>query len=84
MKYTIETTEKGCRETLEFIDDALGPMALTAEHIRTDNGSRCITNMIINQMRGLGYAEEIIDSAEDVLSSMRTLEFMRLGEYMNC
>lgn len=84
MKYMIETTAKGCKETLKLNDNTLGPLILTAEHVRTDSGSKCITKTLDQQMRDLGYSEEIVDVSDTVLDAMHAYEFMRLDEYLSC
>lgn len=55
MKYTIETTENGCRETIVMNNGN----TYTKRHRKTFYGSECKDEESCNQMENDGYCEEM-------------------------
>lgn len=80
MKYTIEATESGCMETLTFNDKVLGRVKLTRNHTRTDFGSVCREGEFVDQLKPLGYSEEVIEKADECFGLFTTLNFMEFAE----
>lgn len=75
MKYTIETTEKGCIETLE-----VKGKIFTKETYRTYYG--CSSNDVnfAEQLEECGYDDEILDRVNDLYDGFAALEFLELAE----
>ena len=85
MKYIIETTPTGCKETLIYNDDKLGETVIEntatfidACNIKLDNPS----NTIVNQMKLLGFSEEIIEQAEELTGINPMFKFCQLNELL--
>lgn len=76
MKYTIETTETGCIETLEFSDGS----KFTRRNEKTDTGCRCLDDEFSEQLEENGFCEEILDKVYDLFDSFIALEFMEIAE----
>ncbi len=70
-KYSIETTENGCVETLTFNDDVLGPQVLTRTHtIIDDSTTECKDATFANTLRNMGYNDEIVEAATTCFDTM--------------
>lgn len=82
MKYILETTESGCKATLEFEDDKLGTIKLERNIERTPEGCSCKDSNFVESMNELGYCEEILDKAEVCFNSFRELGFIELAMLM--
>ena len=76
MKYTIETTENGCVETLEFTDGS----KFEVRSERTLYGGRGIGKGFATQLKENGFCEEVIEKVEDVFDRFMTLQFLELAE----
>ena len=76
MKYTIETTENGCVETLEFADGS----KFVKRSERTESGCKGIGKGFVAQLEEDGFCEEIIEKVEEVFDGLMTLNFLELAE----
>ena len=77
MKYTIESTEKGCIETIELDDGR----QYTREHTRTSFGSKCEDLDFSEQMDNNGIADdEFLDKVYDTFDSFLASNFMDMAE----
>lgn len=76
MKYTIETTDYGCIETIEFNDGE----KFTKRTERTESGCRSIDKDFYEQMELTGICEEILDIVCDQYDGFGTLNFLKLAE----
>lgn len=76
MKYTIETTENGCIETITLNDGS----QYSKRHTRTDYGSREEDDEFWEQMERSGICEEILDKVCDLFDGFFASEFMRIAE----
>ena len=76
MKFTIETTNDGCMETLELHDGS----KYTKRHIKTSFGSQCEDLAFADQMVLDGICEEIVDKVYDVFDGFLPSEFMDIAE----
>lgn len=79
MKYTIETTEYGCIETLEFSDGS----KFTKRHKRTENGCDAMDKPFRTQLLMDGFCEEIVDLVDENFDSFLPLHFLELVELDN-
>lgn len=75
MKYSIETTEKGCIERLE-----IAGKKLELETIRTDFGSRRLGKCFTDQLEEMGFDDETVEKVDDTFNSFMTLHFIQLQE----
>ena len=76
MKYTIETTENGCIETLEISDE----VKLKKETKRTDWGCESFDKDFSDQLEERGFDGEVVDKVFDEFDGFRTLNFMEIAE----
>lgn len=76
MKYTIETTENGCVETLEFADGS----KFTKRSERTDFGYKSLDNDFSDQLEENGFCEEILAKVYDLFDGFITIDFLSLAE----
>lgn len=76
MKYTIETTENGCLETLEFSDGT----KFTKESVRVDGGCQSKDKNFANQLEMKGFSEELVDCAYDLFDGFVSLEFLEMAD----
>lgn len=76
MKYTIETTEDGCRETIVMNNGN----TYTKRHRKTFYGSECKDEEFCNQMENDGYCEEMLEKIYDVFDSFLASEFMDIAK----
>lgn len=83
MRYTIETTEKGCKETLLIQDTILGEIELVREHERTNTGCRCVDNEFHESLEKYGYSEEVLNSIYNCFDSFFAMDFIRLAEELD-
>lgn len=76
MKYMIETTNKGCVETLELHDGS----KYIKRHTKTSYGSQCEDDDFADQMNADGICEEILEKVYDVFDGFLPGEFMDIAE----
>lgn len=76
MKYTIESTETGCVETIELNDGS----KYTKKHTRMSYGSRCEDSEFAEQMDNDGICDEIIDKVYDTFDGFLASSFMDIAE----
>lgn len=76
MKYTIETTDKGCIETLEISDKEKFQM----ESIKIKGGCRALGNSLAEQLEEAGYCEEIVEKVDEIYDGFENLDFLELAE----
>ena len=76
MKYTIETTETGCIETLEFSDGS----KFEKRTERTDCGCTSLDDEFSEQLEENGFCEEILDKVYDLFDGFIALEFLGIAE----
>ena len=79
MKYTIETTEYGCIETLEFSDGS----KFTRRNERTYYGCKAIDDEFDVQLVKDGFCEEIVEKIDELFSGFFSLHFLELAELDN-
>lgn len=79
MKYTIETTDKGCIETLEISDKE----KFQRESIKIKGGCRALGKSLAKQLEEAGYCDEIVDKVYDLYDGCETLDFIQLAELIN-
>ena len=82
MKYTLETTETGCRATLEFEDSKIGTVRLMRNIERVPGGCQSRDQDFLDSMTELGYNDEILDKVNECFSNFMELEFIELHEIM--
>lgn len=75
MKYTIETTDDGCVETLE-----IGGDKFTKAHKRTVDGCQAKDDEFHEQLEAAGYCEEILDLVYETYDGFQALNFLKLAE----
>lgn len=75
MKYTIQLTGHGCIETLELKDGTKLSVEWVGDfwEIKSKNPS------LTDQLKKLGYDEEILEAAENLFDGMHTMDFVVLG-----
>lgn len=76
MKYTIETTENGCRETI-VLDDG---REYIKRHKKTFFGSECLDKEFCEQMEGEGICEEMLEKIYDIFDSFLANDFMDIAQ----
>lgn len=76
MKYTIETTENGCVETLEFTDGS----KFVKRSERTENGCKGLDRDFATQLELDGFCEEIVEKVNELFDGFMSLEFLGLAE----
>lgn len=79
MKYTIEITDEGCLETLEFPNGD----KFTKRSKRIPCGSQGIDNDFSDQLEDAGYPEEILDAVYNMFDGFCSLDFMELDDLVN-
>lgn len=79
MKYTIETTENGCIETLEFSNGN----KYERNHKKTVYGSSCADEEFHEQMESDGINEDVLNKVYDVFDSFLANDFMYLAQICN-
>lgn len=77
LKYTIETTENGCIETLEFSDGS----KFTKRSTRTEHGCQSEDDGFAEQLERDGFCEEIIDKVWDSFDEFGSLNFLEIAEF---
>lgn len=85
MKYIIETTPNGCKETLVYNDDKLGTLSLenTATFINMDEmQADNINDTLDKQLHRLGFPEEITEESEQFTGLSTLFHFKRLAEML--
>ena len=76
MKYTIETTDNGCVETLEFSNGS----KFTKRTERTGGGCKALDADFAEQLEEAGFEEEILDKVYDLFDGFLALDFLKLAE----
>lgn len=76
MRYTIETTENGCQETI-MMDDG---KTYTKRHRKTSYGSLCRDEEFCEQMENDGYCKEMLEKIYDTFDSLLASEFMDIAK----
>lgn len=76
MKYTIETTENGCQETI-VMDDG---KTYIKRHKKTCYGSECQDKEFCDQMENDGYCEEMLEKIYDIFDSFLASDFMDIAK----
>lgn len=76
MKYSIETTDYGCIETLEISNSE----KYQKRTQRIKGGCRSLDDDFSDQMEKAGIDEEIIEKAYEVYDDFGALDFMELAE----
>lgn len=75
MKYTIETTDNGCIETLEFLNEKY-----TKRSERTEYGCRCLDKNLSDKLEESGFCEEIVEKIFDMFDVFANLNFLEVSE----
>lgn len=76
MKYTIETINGGCVETIELSDGS----KYEKKYTRTESGCRCESDDFADQMEADGINEEMVERVYDAFDSFLALDFLILAE----
>lgn len=76
MKYTIESTEEGCIEILEFKDGN----KFKSKMVRTCFGYETTGPCLASQLEDAGICEEIVEKVEDLFNGIRASDFIELAE----
>lgn len=76
MKYTIETTDKGCIETLEISDKE----KFQRESIKIKDGCQALGKSLANQLSEAGYCEDIVEKVDEIYDGFGNLDFIQLSE----
>ena len=79
MKYSIETTDYGCIETLELSNGE----KYQKRTQRIKGGCRSLDDDFSDQMEKAGIDEEIIEKAYEVYDDFGALDFMELAELID-
>ena len=79
MKYSIETTDYGCIETLEFSNGE----KFVHKSERTKFGCKGLDKSLGDQLEEAGFCEEIIEKVDDEFDGFNALNFMQLSELDN-
>ena len=79
MKYTIEITDEGCLETLEFPNGD----KFTKRSKRISHGSQGIDNDFSDQLEDAGYPEEILDAVYNMFDGFCSLDVLGLDDLVN-
>lgn len=75
MKYTIESTETGCIETLEFRNGS----KFTKRSEKTAYGCQALEPEFSYQLESSGFDEEIIERVDELFDGCLSLDFMKLA-----
>lgn len=75
MKYTIETTERGCQETLILENGK----TYIKRHEKAFYGSICLDQGFADQMKKDGICEEMLEKIYDTFDSFLANEFMDIS-----
>lgn len=75
MKYTIETTENGCQETMVIN----GGKTYIKRHRKTFYGSECLDEAFCEQMREDGICEEMLEKIYDTFDGFLADDFMDIA-----
>ena len=75
MKYCIETTDKGCVETLE-----IGKEKFQRESIKIKGGCQALGKSLAKQLEEAGYCEEIVEKVDEIYDGFEDLDFLGLAE----
>ena len=78
MKYCIETTDKGCIETLEIGEDKF-----QRESIKIKGGCQALGKSLADQLEEAGYCEEIVEKADEMYGGFEDLDFLQLAELVS-
>ena len=76
MKYMIESTPRGCIETLEFEDGS----KFVSETRRTCFGAETTGPCLASQLEDAGFCEEIVEKVEDLFDGIRACDFIDIAE----
>lgn len=76
MRYTIETTENGCQETI-VMDNG---KTYTKSHKKTFYGHECLDEEFYDQMEKDGFCEEMLEKISDTFDSFLASEFMDIAK----
>lgn len=76
MKYTIESTETGCVETIELKDGK----TYTRKHTKMIWGSECKDGDFADMMAQDGVCDEMLDKVYDTFDSFLASNFMDIAE----
>lgn len=75
MKYCIETTDKGCIETLEISDKE----KFQRESIKIKGGCRALGKSLAKQLEEAGYCEGIVEKVDEIYDGFEDLDFLELA-----
>ncbi len=78
MKYTIETTDNGCVETLEISSEC----KLTKRSTKTFFGCESLDDDFDDQLEKMGFDDDFIEKVYDTFGNFRTLDFLIISEIM--
>lgn len=68
MRYIIETTEDGVKETLEYMGNTL-----VRNHVETENGSKCTDPKFTETLSTLnGYSDHMLNDMTDMIENETT------------
>lgn len=76
MKYTIETTNTGCIETIELHDGS----KYVKRSTKTTIGCQCEDQEFAYQMEADGICDEITEKVYDMFDGFLACEFMSIAE----
>ncbi len=79
MKYTIETTDNGCIETLEMSKNE----KFKKESTKTEYGCKPLDPDFADQLRMAGYCEEIVEEVDRIYDGLGSLDFLKLAELVS-
>lgn len=79
MKYSIETTDKGCIETLEMSKNE----KFKKESTKTEYGCKPFSPDFAYQLRMSGYCEEIVEEVDRIYDGLGSLDFLKLAELVS-
>ena len=72
MKYSIEETENGCIETLEFSNGE----KYTKRSVRTEYGCKGLDKDFSSQLEEVGFCDEIVEKIDEMFDGFLTLNFL--------
>lgn len=79
MKYTIETTEKGCIETITLKDGT----QYSKRHTKTDYGSTSEDDEFYQQMEKDHICEEVLDKVYELFDGFFAYDFIDVAELLD-
>lgn len=79
MKYTIETTDNGCIETLEMSKNE----KFQKKSTKTEYGCESLDSDFAEQLRMAGYCEEIVEEVDRIYDGLGSLDFLELSELVS-